>query len=177
MKASIKRYGVYGFASALLLFQVTFSIGERLSYEVQETIGYLTIAIALLFVFFAIRHYRDQENQGVLSLKNGLLIGLAITFFVALGSAIADYLYVTVWHPDFVTDYAQHQLEKMQSTLSAEAFDREYAEMQARVDALGSPWIMALVMFMTVMVMGTIISVLSSLFLQKKAEPLNPIRS
>lgn len=168
MRKTIKKYGVYGFVSALILFQIAFVIGKGLSYSIQEVLGYLTIVISLLFVYFAIKHYRDRENQGNLTIKNGIFIGLSITFFVALGSAIADYIYVTILYPDFVTDYSNYQLEKLKTTLSACDFEIKRQEMMNNIETIGKPWVMALVMFITVMCLGTIITVLSSLFLQKK---------
>lgn len=168
MKKTIKKYGIYGFFSSLILFQIAFTIGESFPYSVQEILGYLTIVIALLFVFFAIKHYRDKENQGKLTLKNGILIGLTITFFVALGSAIADYIYVTILYPDFVTDYSNYQLEKLKTTLSANDFEVKRQEMMNNIKTIGRPEVMALVMFVTVIILGTIITLLSSLLLQNK---------
>jgi hypothetical protein len=168
MKKIIKKYGVYGFVSSLILFQIAFAIGENYSYSTKEILGYLTIVIALLFVFFAIKHYRDKENQGKLTLKNGILIGLSITFFVALGSAIADYIYVTILYPDFVTDYSNYQLEKLKTTLSADDFEVKRQEMMNNIKTIGRPEVMALVMFITVIILGTIITLLSSLLLQNK---------
>ena len=168
MISTIKKYGIYGFVSSLVLFQIAFSIGKSFSYSVQEVLGYLTIVIALLFVFFAIKHYRDKENNGKLSIKNGIFIGLSITFFVALSSAISDYIYVTILYPDFVTDYSNYQLEKLKTTLSANDFEIKRQEMMNNIKTIGKPTIMALVMFITVMCLGTIITILSSLFLQNK---------
>lgn len=168
MKSTIKRYGLYGFLSSLILFQIAFAIGKSLSYEVQEVLGYLTIAIALLFVYFAIKHYRDKENQGILTLRNGIFIGLSITFFVALGSAIADYIYVTLLYPDFVTDYSNHQLERLKATLPPGDFEIQRNEMLESIKTIGNPTVMAFVMFVTVAILGTIITLLSSFFLQNR---------
>jgi hypothetical protein len=168
MKKVIRKYGIYGFFSSIILFLIAFVIAKSYSYEVQEIVGYLTIVIALFFVFFAIKHYRDKENQGVLTIGNGILIGLSITTFVALGSAIADYIYVTILYPDFVTDYSNYQLEKLKSTQSARDFEIKRQEMMEGIKTIGNPFIMALVMFVTVMILGTIITLLSSLFLHNK---------
>lgn len=171
MKSTIRQYGLYGLITSTILFQVAFLIGKGLSYQIQETLGYLTIAISLLFVFFAIKHYRDKENHGNLTILNGLIIGISITLFVAIGSAIADYLYVTVWYPDFATDYTNYQLEKLKPVLSQQDFELKKIEMLDNLKTLGNPLVMALVMFITVICLGTIITILSALFLQKKQAP------
>ena len=170
MYATIVRYGIYGFLSALVLFQLAFSLGTSLSYNVQEVLGYLTIVISLLFVFFAIKHYRDKENRGKLTLRNGFFIGLSITFFVAIGSAISDYIFVTILYPDFVSDYSNYQMEQLKESLSESEYEIKRQEMMENIKTIGKPSVMALVMFITVMCLGIIISILSSLFLRTKEE-------
>lgn len=170
MKITIKKFGIYSFVSTFILFQIAFIIGKNLSFGIQEILGYLTIVISLLFVYFGIKHYRDKENQGVLSFKNGMLLGLSITLFVAIGSAIADYIYVTVFHPDFISDYSNYQLEKFTSSLSPEDLELKRQELLENAETLGKPSIMALVMFLTVFLLGTLITLLSSLFLQTNSK-------
>lgn len=165
MKKTITKYGALGFFTSLVLFHLSFLVGKGSSYKIQETLGYLTIVIALIFVFFAIKHYRDNQNHGNLTWKDGLAIGLSITFFVALGSAIADLVYVSIIYPDFATDYANYQLEKLKSSLPPAEFEIKRKELLQNVETIGKPLVMALVMFVTVMCLGTIITILSSLLL------------
>jgi hypothetical protein len=168
MKSTVFKFGSYGFLTSLILFQIAFVIGTSFSYATQEFLGYLTIVLSLLFVFFAIRHFKTNVNDGKLSFANGLLIGISITAFVALGSAIADYIFVTMLYPDFVTDYADYQLQEMQARLSAAEFEVARAEMETRIQRIGSPLMMAAIMFVTVLLLGFIITLLSTFLLQTK---------
>jgi hypothetical protein len=99
MKKSILRYGLFSFLSALILFLCALVFGQGLSFETQTVLGYVTIVASLTFVFFGIKHFRDQENSGVISFKKALGIGMLITLFAALGFAIIDYLYTAYINP------------------------------------------------------------------------------
>ena len=99
MKKSVFRFSSYG----ILVGFAAFLGGLYFDITTNEAFGYATIVASLLFVYFGIKHFRDQENQGKLTFKKGVLIGLSITIFTSLGIAIADYVYTTFINPDFFT--------------------------------------------------------------------------
>src|SRR5680860_1263886 len=147
MKKALFLFGFRSLAASVGIFLGAFLIGKmfNLSYSVQEVLGYLSIALSLLFVFFAIKYYRDKENQGRLTFRNGLLLGLGITLFVAIGSAVADFIYLTVIYPDFITDYTQYQIEILQKSVPAEDFEVKKAELLNQVESIGHPAILAFI--------------------------------
>lgn len=170
MKKILFRFGFRSLIATVGIFLLVFLIGKffALSYSAQEFLGYLSIVLSLLFVFFAIKYYRDKQNQGRLSFKNGILLGLGITLFVALGSAIADFIYVTVIYPDFITDYTQHQIGLLEESVPEEDFETKKAEFLQQVEDIGHPAIMAFIMFATVVPLGIIITLISTMLLQTK---------
>lgn len=154
--------------SSLVLFMLMFTLGQSLSYTAQEVLGYITIVLALLFIFFSIRHFKTNVNDNRLTFLQGFQIGIAISIFVAIGTSIADYIYTAFLYPNFVNDYAAHQLKEMKTSLSAEEFKVASAEMQAHITQYGSSSMMAMVMFVTVLILGFIITLLSSFMLYNK---------
>jgi heme/copper-type cytochrome/quinol oxidase subunit 4 len=168
MKDTITKYGLRGFILAIVLFLIGFLVGIGLSYSTQEVIGYLSIFASLSLVYFAIRHYRDVESGGTISLGRGLAIGLLISTFVGLGSAVADAIYTTVIYPDFLTEYTAYTLENLQAELSPAEFEVEKAKVMSQVEMFGSPFMLALVMFVTVLIIGFIVSLISALVLSRK---------
>jgi len=166
MKSTILKYGSRAFATMLILFLLAFLIGKGKSYSVQETLGYLTIVISLSLVYFAIRHYRDEVNGGHLSFGQGLGLGMIISACAGLGSAIADAIYTTAIYPDFIEEYTQYELDKMKASLPPAEFETASAELLAQIEWMGTPAILALVMFATVILIGLIVSLISSLRLR-----------
>ena len=67
MKKTIFRYGFYGLGAGAILFGCGLLFGDSLGYRVQELIGYGSIVLSLMFVFFGIKHYRDHVRKGEIS--------------------------------------------------------------------------------------------------------------
>lgn len=152
MKKSVLKYGGYGFVLSILLFLLGHNFGKEIDYSTQEVVGYLTIIVSLIFVFFGIKHFRDKENNGALSFGKGMTIGLLISMITALGIAIADLIYTTAINPDFLEEY--------KSAMDAQGYEGEIPDY--------SSGFMAFIMFITVLIIGLIISLISSLILQRK---------
>lgn len=150
MKNTVLKYGLYGFAVALALFLS----GLYFDITTNVFIGYATILVSLIFVYFGIKHYRDAENNGTISVQKAISIGLLISLFAAVGIALADYLYTAYLNPDFFTEYAE--------TMKAENPEMEVQEFTS----FGA----AVFMFGVVMTLGLIISLISALFLQRKKQ-------
>lgn len=152
MKNTVIKFGFYGFLLSITLFLSGLYFGKGMDFSTQEVIGYLTMVISLAFVFFGIKHFRDNENNGEITLLKGLLIGVLISLFTASGIAIADFIYTSIINPDFFIEYV--------------AMMREQGHTEEIPD-WGSGF-MAFVMFTTVLIIGLIISLISALILQRK---------
>lgn len=167
MKSTVITYGLRAFAAMFILFLLAFVLGKEQSFTVQEVLGYLSITVSLSLIFFAIRHYRDEVNAGELSLGRGLSLGLSISACAGLGAAIADAIYTTVINPNFIKEYTQHELDKMKAVLPPAEFETASAELVASMASMGSPTMLALIMFVTVVLIGFIVSLISSVILKR----------
>ncbi len=152
MKNTVLKFGPYGFLVALLIFLGGSFFGQDVDFSIQEVIGYATMVASLSFVFFGIKHYRDKENNGIVSFGKAVLIGMLISLFTATGIAIADYIYTKAINPDFFQEYVE--------VMRAQGHKEEILD-------YGSGG-MALLMFATVMIIGLIVSLISALVLQRK---------
>jgi len=123
--------------------------------------------VSLLFVFFGIKHFRDRENNGVVTFAKALLIGVLISLIVSVAFGILDIIYVKFVNPDFMTDYYEGMLEQAQ-TLPAEEFEIRKEELNAEKEMFLNPFMHFFIMSMMVFVIGFIISLLSALLLQRK---------
>ncbi|WP_370000895.1 DUF4199 domain-containing protein [Winogradskyella sp.] len=168
MKNTVIKYGLYALLSGFVLFGLPFLLGMGTNYDYGELIGYSSMIISLLFVYFGIKHYRDKVNNGKVSLGKAIGIGMLIALFSAVGVAIFDYIYTTQINPDFASDYLEYSLKKMEANLSPEEFKTESAKLTQQMKDYGSPSLMALMMFATVVILGFIISLISGLILQRK---------
>ncbi|MEW7289167.1 DUF4199 domain-containing protein [Aquimarina sp. 2304DJ70-9] len=168
MKNTVLRYGVYSAITICVLALAGWFLGKNLDYSIQEVIGYTGMVVSLLFVYFGIKHYRDKENDGMVSFGKALLIGVLISLIAALAFGILDVIYVKYINPDFMAEYYTHYLEQMRSTLSEAEFKIEFEKLEAQKELFANIFMSFFIMFATVLIIGFIISLLSALLLQRK---------
>lgn len=153
MKSTVLKFGLYGLIAGFIIFTLHLTIGiNNFDYSTNEILGYVSILLSLSFIFFGLKHYRDKVNNGLLSLGKAISIGLLISLLVAVGIAIADFVYTKFINPDFFNSYE----EMMKDQGKAD----EIFEMTSTTAAL--------FMFALVTVIGFIISLISGLILQRK---------
>ncbi|WP_420551785.1 DUF4199 domain-containing protein [Tenacibaculum aiptasiae] len=153
MKSTILKYGVYGFLTGLIIFTLHLVLGiENLDYGTNEILGYVSIFISLSFIYFGIKHYRDNVNNGIISLGKAIAIGTLISLMVGIGIGMADFIYTEFINPDFFKSY--------EDMLIKQGREAEIIEMTSTTAAL--------FMIVLVSIIGFIISLLSALFLQRK---------
>ena len=167
MKKTVIKFGQRAFFTATILFLLALTLGKNLSYGAQEVIGYSSMAISLVFVFFGIKNYRDQENGGTISFGQALKVGMLITTFAALGFGIIDYIYTAYINPEFVQEYLEHFSKDLENTYSGAELATKKAELNSSMEQMTSGF-MAFIMFATVVLIGFVISLISSLILNKK---------
>lgn len=168
MKNTIKKYGIYAAIVGGLFFIVSHYFNWGMDYSTLEVFGYASIFASLSFVFFGIKHFRDQINNGIISFSKALLIGLTISAISGIMIGLLDFVYVKVINPDFFTEYTQYVLNDMKGSLTAEQFELEKASLEAQMKTFANPGISGLFMFAIVFVIGIMISLISALILQRK---------
>ena len=168
MKKTVLRFGLYGAITISILFILSLSLGGALDYSTQEIIGYASMVVSLGFVYLGIKHFRDKENNGVVSFGQAILIGVLITLFASLAFGILDLIYIKYINPDFTAEYYSRTISDMEATLPLAEFEEKRAELESQKALFMNPWFNFGIMAMTVFTIGCIISLISSLLLQRK---------
>jgi len=153
MKSTVLKYGSYGLLVGFIIFFIHLFYGiDNLDYGTNEILGYISIFLSLSFIFFGIKHFRDKENNGFISLGKAIQIGVLIAFLVGLGIAFADYIYTKFIDPNFFANYELQLIEQGRAD--------EIVEMTSITAAL--------FMLILVTIIGFIISLISGIILQRK---------
>lgn len=168
MKKTVLRYGLYGALTICILFLASWFVIDDVNNKWGEVIGYASMVISLSFVFFGIKHFRDKENNGQISFKKALTIGVLISLITALAFGLLDVFYVEVINPEFMDQYYTNAVEELKNTLPTEEFELKYKEMESQKEMFSNPIFTFAIMGMTVFVIGFIITLISSLILQRK---------
>ena len=153
--------------SAMMLLTLPFM--DRIGFEKGEIIGYTTMVLAFLMVYFGVRSYRDNVAGGDLSFGQALKVALLI---MAIGSAG----YVATWQlvyyklaPDFGEKYMAYQLEKERRSGASEA---QLAEKKAEMERFGemyrNPLLNIGITFLEPLPVGLVMSLLTAGVLSRR---------
>ncbi|WP_417237813.1 DUF4199 domain-containing protein [Bizionia sp.] len=170
MKSTVKKFGVYSSTLLIILFSFSFLIEDYMNYTISEVFGYVSIILALSVIYFGIKSYRDTINNKTLKFSKGFKIGLLISVFTALTFGLINVVYTSFINPDFTTEYYNHSIETFRETLSDADFQAKLIELESQREIFGNPFFNFFLMALTVFVIGFIISVISSLILQRKSK-------
>ena len=152
-----------------LLWLLVWGIPDSDDFAMGEVIGYATIVIALVPVFFGIRRVRDRVFGGVIPFWKACLAGLGIIVWPGVAFALYNLLYVYVIDPDFSEKYMAYALESARSRMNAAEFEQYAATMEAQSALYADPFFQSLVMFLTVFLVGLVVVIISALVLRRRS--------
>jgi hypothetical protein len=94
--------------------------GEN-GFDHSLIVGYATIVLSFLLIYFGVRSYRDNVGKGTIGFGRALAVGSLI-------GLVASTCYVATWEvmyfkfvPDFMTKYGARELEKARAEGASEA--------------------------------------------------------
>ena len=131
MKKTVLTFGTIAgvILSAMMLLTIPFM--EQIGFDRGEIIGYTTMVVAFLLIYFGVRAYRDNVAGGTISFGQALKVG-------ALIAAVASGWYVATWQvvyyrisPDFMAKMQAHSLE---SARAAGETEEQVARRKAEMD-------------------------------------------
>ena len=145
-------------------------LSVNMSMDTRVYFGYATMILGLSVIFVAIKNYRDNQNNGVISFARAFRIGLLITL-------IASTVYVIVWMidfkwfvPDYFDKYKAHMLTDMQANgTPAAEMNKKMIEINSGVEMYKNPLFNALFTYMEIVPVGLVISVIAALILKRKS--------
>ena len=171
MKKTAFRFGMYGVYTMIIFFLVEWFIfgDDTKDYSVREIVGWVGIVLSTIFVYFGIKYYRDRQNNGMLSFGEGLKLGVLLTLLPALAFGIINVLYILL-DPGFLDSYYNSQVEQLKNTVPPAELDSKLKAVQEEKEMFANPLVQFIVMFLSVFVVGLIITVISALILKRKAD-------
>lgn len=168
MKTTVVKFGIYSSALLIILFSLEFLFEGTMDFSTSEIFGYVSIILALSFVYFGIRSYRDNVNNGLVSFFKAIKIGLIITLLASITFGLINVVYTEIINPDFINEYYAYSIEKLRDTLPEAEFQTKLKGLESQKEMFANPFVNFSVMSLTVFIIGFIISLISGLILQRK---------
>lgn len=167
MKKTVLIFGLISGAIIALLMLATLPFMHKIGMERAMVIGYTTMVLAFMMVFFGIRSYRENYGGGTITFGRAFAIGILITL-------ISSAIYVITWEilyfgvPGFGDEFVAGYTTMVKN--SGASPDKIQAQLD-QIKYLNNPLINAALTFTEPFPVGLIISLVSALILRKKPKP------
>ena len=176
MKKTVITFGLISGVISSVLMVCTIPFVHRIGNDKALILGYTSIVLSFLLVYFGIRSYRDNVAEGHITFGKAFGVGICITliscvFYVGTW----EILYHTVF-PNFMDEYSASMISKAQASgLSAQALQAKIAEIQQMKVMYANPLYNVLYTFIEPFPVGLVITLISAAVLRKKARPESAI--
>ena len=169
MKKTVLTFGLISGTILSLMMFATLPFMDRIGFDNGMIVGYTTMVISFLLVFFGIRWYREEIGDGRITFYMAFVVGILITL-------ISCVFYVVSWEviyfnfvPDFVEKYAAYALEKARAAgASQQALETQRQQLESMAQMYKNPLINAALTFLEPFPVGLVITLLSAAILRRK---------
>lgn len=169
MKKIVLTFGLISGAivSGMMLLSLPFH--DALGFDRSLILGYTSMVLAFLLVFFGVRAYRDQVGGGTVRFGRAFAVG-------ALIALVSSLCYVAAWEvafftfaPDYLTKYQAHELEKARAEgATEEALARQKEEMDKFAVMYRNPAINAALTLAEPLPVGLVVALVSAGVLSRR---------
>lgn len=171
MRKTVLTFGLIAGGIISLMLAVTIPFHDAVGFDRAEVIGYTSMVVAFLLIFFGIRSYRDSVAGGSVSFGRAFSVG-------ALIALVASLCYVATWQviyhnvgPAFIAKYQAHTVEKARAGGASQAeIDKKVADMQRFAELYRNPAINAAITLIEPLPIGLVIALVSAGILRRRRE-------
>ena len=171
MKKIVLRYGLASGVLLIALASITLPLCLKgiIDFDHSEVIGYSSMVLAFLLVFFGVRSYRDTVAGGTISFGKAFKVGLLITLVTCAMYVIAWEIVYFNFFPDFLDVYSAHVLEKMREAGESQAAIQKTTQQMADMAKLyDNIFFNVGITFMEVFPVGLIMTLVSAAILRRR---------
>ena len=173
MKKIVLTFGLISGAIMAALMFLTLPFINKIGFDKGYFVGYTSMVVAFLMIFFGIRSYRENVGEGAVSFGRAFVIGLLITLISSACYVIAWEILYFNFMPDFMDKYAAYVIQQLRASgASAEAIQTKIAEMQKFKEMYNNNLLINVAFtFIEPFPVGLLITLISAAILRKKRAP------
>jgi len=174
MRKIVLTFGLISGGILAATFLITLPFHDAIGFDRAMVVGYTSMVLAFLLIFFGVRSYRDNVAGGHVGFGRALAVG-------ALIGVVASSCYVLTWEvfyfgtkSDYIEEYQAHMIDKArQAGESPEAIAAKQAEMHKFAEMYRNPLINSAMTFMEPLPVALIVSLVTAgvLSRRKKVQP------
>ncbi len=175
MRKIVLTFGLIAGAILSVMMLLTIPFMEEINFDKGAIIGYTTMVLAFLMVYFGVRSYRDNVAGGSVSFGRAFSVGLLIV-------VIASACYVATWQfiyyritPDFTEKYSAYALEQARKGGASEAeIAAKAAEMARFSELYKNPLVNIGFTFLEPLPVGLVFTLVTAGLLSRKRRVAEP---
>ena len=169
MKKIVLTFGLISGAILSGMMLITLPFHDALGNDRALIVGYTTMVLAFLLVYFGVRSYRDNVAGGRIGFAKALGVG-------ALIALIASSCYVATWEvmyfggkSDYIEKYQAAEMQKLRASGLGEAeLAAKHAEMQKFADLYRNPFFNSALTFLEPLPVALVFSLVSAGILSRR---------
>jgi hypothetical protein len=175
MKKIVLIFGLISGALMAAFMFATLPFLEKIGTDKGFVVGYTSMVLAFLLVFFGIRSYRENVGGGAITFGRAFAVGILIAVISSLCYVIAWEIIYFKFMPDFMDKYAAQVIAQARAAgASAQEIQAKQQEMQQFKQMYDhNPLINFALTFIEPFPVGLIITLISAAVLRKKKKVLS----
>jgi Na+/melibiose symporter-like transporter len=170
MKKTVLTFGLISGAIAAAMMLATLPFAEKIGEGKALILGYTTIVLSALLIFFGVRSYRENVSGGRLTFGRAVAVGILIAF-------ISSLCYVATWEiisfkfmPDFADKYAARMIERAKASgATQQQIDQKVQEAKQFKEMYKNPVYNVTMTFLEPFPIGLAVTLLSAAVLRRKS--------
>ena len=168
MTRTVLTFGLISGAIVVALIVLPLAFHWSINPDHSEVIGFTSMLLAFILVFFGVRSYRDNHAGGSISFGKAFQVGILITLVTCAVYVISWEIVFWGFMPDFGDKYAAHMIERAQKNgASAAKLDAMKADMADFVRNYKNPLYNVGMTFVEIFPLGLIVTLVSAGILRK----------
>lgn len=170
MKKTVLTFGIISGVVIAVLMGINTIFADRIGFDRAIIVGYTTMLIAFLLVFFGIKSYRDNIGGGEITFGRAFTVGILITLITCAFYVVSwEILYYTFLH-DFPEKYGNYVIEKARASgATPEQIAKQLEEVKQMKALLDNPLLAPAVIFISEpLPVGLVMTLISALILRKR---------
>lgn len=171
MKNIIFKYGFIagGIAGLLLFVSVMLYTNGTLDMKHGQWVGYGSMLVALVFVYFGVKQFRNIYSNGIITFKKAFTVGILISLVAAVTYALSWEIAHKTVATGFMDLMTQSYMDELRAGgATEEALTNAKQEMDGFVEMYKNPVVRFLLTVMEILPVGLVVSIFSAIVLKKK---------
>ncbi|HUQ87366.1 MAG TPA: DUF4199 domain-containing protein [Vicinamibacterales bacterium] len=131
MRKVVVTFGLIGGAILAVLMMATLPFHDQIGFDRAVYVGYTTMVVAFLMVYFGVQSYRDNVAGGGVTFGRAVAVGLLISLVIMVCYVVTWEIVYYNFMPDYLDKYAAHVIEQARQSGASDAAIAEQTRQMA----------------------------------------------